>query len=223
MRYLLFFVVLVSYPFDMIAQDETQSTEESYNEYPTGLYVSIKDFIDKSPSKNLRVEARDLFQPKNRIFDPYIDNCYFHYKRTNKRVKDIFAISYDGSLYINIKAMRKHMDKKDRRQKMDYKDSFIRVVDQGNFLFLEGHFRKGGGIGLSIGAGPIGIGTGGPREEMKGIIFDFGSMQFDVIRDCKDFNEFIMTKTNQRPFKCDNKYVPPSLVEQVVAELNGQP
>lgn len=216
-------LILLFFFGSLNAQIEVVPLEENISEYPTGLYLSIKDFKDKSPSKNLRVEARDLFRPKDKIDDPYIDNCYFYYKRTKKRVKDIFAISYEGSLYINIKAMREHMDKKDRRQKIDYHDSFLRVVDQGKYLFLEGHFRKGGGIGLSIGAGPIGIGTGGPREEMKGIIFDFVTMQFDVIRDCKDFNQFITTKTNQRPFTCDNKYIPPTLVEQVVAELNAQP
>ena len=191
------------------------------NNYPEGIYLSFEDFLTKKPANTQTVEMRDVMRPKQKVLDPTIDNCYFYYRRKNKRVKDAFAISYKGSLFIRIKEMRKYMVKKDRRQKIEFHDSFIRVVDQGQFLYMEGYFRKGGGLGLSIGAGPVAVGSGGPREEMKGIVFNFEKQEFDIFRDCKDFNNFLLESTNRRPFKCDQKSVPLPVVRRIIFELNS--
>lgn len=190
------------------------------NSYPPGIYLGYKSFLSKDPSSGKTVEARNVFKPKEVILDPLIDNCYFYYKRTGKRVKDAFAISYNGSLYIRVEELQKYMEKKDSRQRMDNGDSFVRVLDQGTYLYMEGYIKKGRGIGLAIGGGPISIGTGGPREELRGIIYDTVSEGFDMFRDCQDFNAFLRDRHPLKAFDCDQKQVPIELVRKIMFDIN---
>lgn len=207
----------------IIGQDDPQY-ELAPNYYPEGVYPTFESFLDVKPSRRkIRVEARDVFRPKIKIEDPFIDNCYFYDQRTNKRIKNIFAISHAGSLYIRAKSIHELLgDKKDRKLKVDHKDSYFRVIEQGEYLYLEGYFVKGGGIGFSIGGGPISIGTGGPREEFRGIAFDFEKETFDIFRDCKDFNRFLALDYRALSFDCDNNDLPIDVVRDIIYEVNAQ-
>lgn len=218
---LLFITVILS--TCLLAQDVEQY-ELAPNYYPEGVYPDFESFLDVKPSRRkTRVEARDVFRPKIKIDDPFIDNCYFYDQRTNKRMKDVFAISHAGSLYIHAKSLHKFIgDKKDRRLKVEHKDSFFRVIEQGEYLYLEGYFVKGGGIGFSIGSGPISIGTGGPREQFRGIVFDFEKESFDVFRDCKDFNRFLALDYRDLTFECDSKEVPMDIIREIIYEVNAK-
>jgi len=201
---------------------EPVTYELAPNHYPEGIYPTFDSFLDIKPSKRrAKVEARDLFKPKTKILDPFIDNCYFYDQRTNKRIKDVFAISHAGSLYINVKSLHKLLgDKKDRKHKVNYKDSYFRVLEQGKYMYLEGYFSKGGGIGFSVGGGPISIGTGGPREELLGIVFDFEKEEFDLFRDCKDFNRFLALDYRDKGFECDRKNAPIEVIHDIIYEIN---
>ena len=220
MKSLLFAIVFIVSTCLMGQDDESYQLAPNY--YPEGIYPSFDSFLDIKPSRRkTRVEARDVFRPKVKIDDPFIDNCYFYDQRTNKRIKDVFAISHAGSLYIHAKSLHKLLgDKKDRKLKVEHKDSFFRVIEQGDFLYLEGYFIKGGGIGFAIGSGPISIGTGGPREQFRGIVFDFEKESFDVFRDCKDFNRFLALDYRDLTFECNDKQLPMELVREIMYEVN---
>jgi len=209
---------------------EPIETEHIENTYPEGIYRTYRSFIKKEPNSTKRVEARNVFKPKQKIDDPFIDNCYFNYTRPDKRVKDVFAISHNGSLYLSVKAMKKMMEGKDKKQQIDFKDSFLRVVDQGRYLYLEGYFSKRGGlgigIGIGIGVGPVGAGTGsgrsGPREEMRGLVFDFDREIFELFRDCPDFRDWLDEYNPQLPIDCDSKRLPMEFVREIIFEINAQ-
>ena len=203
---------------------EDQQYELAPNHYPEGIYPTFESFLAVKPSRRkVSVEVRDVFKPKVKIVDPFIDNCYFYDQRTNKRIKNIFAISHAGSLYIRAKSVHDLLgDKKDRKLKVDHKDSFFRVIEQGEYLYLEGYFVKGGGIGFAIGSGPISVGTGGPREEFRGVAFDFERETFDIFRDCKDFNRFLALDYREMTFDCDNNQLPIDVVRDVLYEINTQ-
>ncbi len=215
---------LLYMPSALQAQIEVNSMIDlTENQYPEGVYYSFESFLKRVPDKQVRVETRDVYKPKTVIDDPLIDNCYFYYKRTKKRVTDAFAISYRGSLYIHFKSMQKHMEKKDKRQRMIFKDSFNRVFEQGKYLYLEGYYQEGrSGLGFSIGAGPIAIGTGGgSQEQLKGIVFDYEKEQFDVFRDCKDFNRFLAIGYRSMTIECNSKEAPMPIVREILYEINS--
>jgi hypothetical protein len=223
MKYIL---IICSVLFSGIIYGQNESELILYNTYPEGIYMTHRSFIKKDPNSQKTVEARNIFKSKEVIDDPMIDNCYFYEKRSGKKIKDAFAISFRGSLYIQIKSMLELMEKKDSKSKIDYKDSYIRVLDQGKYLYMEGYFKKGGsGIGIGIGAGPIGIGTGGFNgnnnpEELKGIIYDFDNDSFDLFRDCGDFNEFLNNYYPEKAFECERKTVPVELVRKIMLDIN---
>ena len=221
----LFLIIALTATSIISSQIEVSPIEESYieNTYPEGVYRTYRSFLNKKPNSSKKVEARDLFKPKQRINDPYIDNCYFNYTRTNKRVKDAFAISYNGSLYIHVKSLQALMEGKDKKQKIDNKDSFIRVVDQGRYLYAEGYFRKRGGIGIGvgIGVGPISAGSGGPQEQLKGFVFDFDRQIFELFRDCPDFRDWLDEYHPELPIDCDGKQLPMEFVREIMFEING--
>ena len=216
------FIILLFLAIGIQSQNEiADSSDILVNNYPEGVYLTYESFLDKTPSNTKRVEARDLFKPKKRIRDAMIDNCYFYYRRSKKRVKDAFAISYEGSLYFHVKSMQKLMEKKDRKQKIDHKDSFVRVVDQGRYLYLEAYTRKGGGIGFGIGGGPVSVATGGgSREELRGVIYNFEEGKFDLFRDCKDFNQFLRLGHSMEEFECEKKQLPIDIVRNIIWDIN---
>ncbi len=217
-----FFCLILQVPSTGQTEPESDNIADMINRYPEGIYVTFEDFIEKKPSDTKRIEARDPFKPKKRIRGAQIDNCFFYYRRNDKRVKDVFAISYSGQLFIQVKSIRDFMEKKERKKLTDHKDSFLRVLDLGNYLYMEGFTKKGGGLGLSIGGGPVSVGTGGPREELKGIIFDFDRNQFDLFTDCKDFNRFLQYEHPERVFKCPKKTVPINIVRDIVFAVNKE-
>ena len=222
-------IILLSFAQNSYGQEIESVPEEIYvdNTYPEGIYRTYRSFQRKTPNSTKVVEARNVFKPKQKITDPFIDNCYFNYKRPDKRVKDVFAISYNGSLYLSVKAMKKMMEGKDKKQQIDFKDSFLRVVDQGRYLYLEGYFSKRGGIGIGIGIGlgPVAAGTGGnrsgAREEMKGLVFDFDREIFELFRDCPDFRDWLDEYNPQSPIDCDSKRLPMEFVREIIFELNA--
>jgi len=86
--------------------------------YPDGIYITKGDFINKTPNSNRKVEFEYLFKSKNKTNDSIPHNCYFFYN--DKKVKNVFAISYQGHLFFQIKAILKNRNKYDRAQSTNY-------------------------------------------------------------------------------------------------------
>ena len=200
------------------AQDDFQS-----NYISDGIYLTLQDFIDGEPSNTKKVEARDISKPKKRKAPTGADVCFFNYRRTKKRVKDAYAIVQNGDIYIQIDGMKKHMQKKDRKKMAEDKHAFLRALNVGEFLYFEAFTQKGGGgFGLSLGGGPISVGTGGGRgrEELKAVVFDYESTSFDLIRDCKDFRKFLEVHQPDNQFDCPKKSIPLEIVRKTIVEMN---
>src|SRR5690606_6317866 len=96
-----------------------------------------EDFINKTPSNELI-----LLGDKN---EPYRDDnivvCkepFFYYKETQKKIRNVFAVSHNGFLYFQIKAILNNRNKTDRAQRNDYPQSFVRVKSGGeNYYYTE--------------------------------------------------------------------------------------
>ena len=59
---------------------------------PDGLYEDLDDFVSGNPTSTKRIEMRDLDKPKQKLRDDLCTQCYFQYTRSDKRVKDAFAL-----------------------------------------------------------------------------------------------------------------------------------
>ena len=115
---------------------KTKSIDTLYKpNYPEGVYLSKDDFIHKRANTRDPITMRTLNVKK---VDSVLHNGYFYYLKKSEKVTKVFAISYDGHLYFQIKAILKNRNKTDRAQNSYANNSFVRVILGGeNYLYTE--------------------------------------------------------------------------------------
>ncbi|MBR8538380.1 hypothetical protein KDU71_22605 [Carboxylicivirga sediminis] len=187
-------------------------SEVYYNsDYSPGIYKTKSEFINNTPSitaaENLRIEKIELIGQS----DSLIRRCKFYHKDTDKKIKKVFAISFQNKLYFSTGAILKNKNKKDKSLSANSNNEFVLVLLGGsNFLYSEAglinHWKVGLSSGVSSGVGGItGHALGEAIEDAyptttvygKGVVWDYKNNEFNVFTDCKDFNEFIY------PFKLE--------------------
>jgi hypothetical protein len=171
---------------------------------PEGLYRTKEDFVKKTPSEFLQLTI-DKIRLVNDS-DSLARRCFFIEKDTNKRVKKIFAISHNGNLYFSNWAILGNKDKDDKSvSPVESMNSFVRVLIGGDkLLYAEGAFVNPWQTGISAGvAGGVGgiIGSELGKAIDKsypittfggtGVVWDINKEEFNIFRNCSDFNEFI--------------------------------
>jgi len=180
--------------------------EVYYNSnYSPGIYKTKTEFINNTPSitstEDLRIEKIELIGQ----IDSLIRRCKFYNKTTDKKIKKVFAISFENKLYFSTGAILKNKNKKDKSLSANSNNEFVLVLLGGsNYLYSEAglinHWKVGLSSGVSSGVGGItGYALGEAIEGAyptttvygKGVVWDFKKNEFNVFTDCKDFNEFI--------------------------------
>ncbi len=177
--------------------------EEKYG-YPSGIYKTKEEFINKTPS-----EVRELTVKKIELVndsDSVVRRCYFMDKATTKKIKKAFAVSYNGSLYFSNWAILKNKNKEDKSlSPASSMNAFVLVTMYGEkYLYTEAglinHWQSGlsagvaGGVGGLVG-GALGEAIDGSFPEITefgtGVVWDIDNQEFNVFRNCPDFNDFI--------------------------------
>lgn len=187
-------------------------------EYPDGIYLTKEDFINKTPSNELV-----LLGDKN---EPYRDDnivvCeepFFYYKETQKKVKNVFAVSHNGFLYFQIKAILNNRNKTDRAQRNDYPQSFVRVKSGGdNYYYTESELVNLWAESLTFAA----TGNYALAESLsktKGIVWDFKNKEFNIFKNCEDFNNFIKSIDSQLAKKCETQQPDIKWVREVIEKI----
>ncbi|MDO6674581.1 hypothetical protein MK851_09045 [Tenacibaculum sp. 1B UA] len=168
--------------------------------YPEGIYTSKKDFIAKKPS-SLKTVVMKNFNKK--VMDSIIHDCYFYYSDNNKKVRNVFAISYKGHLYFQIKAILKNRNKTDRAQNTNYHNMFVRTIIGGeNYLYTEAELVNQWAMGTAVNFGAIGGAIANDLIKGKGIVWDFKNKEFNIFKSCKDYNKFIEDKLPEAVQEC---------------------
>jgi len=178
--------------------------QQSISTIPEGIYRTKEDFIRKIPSEILQLTI-DKIRLVNDS-DSLAHRCFFKEKNTNKRVKNVFAIFHNQHLYFSNWAIIENKDKNDKSvSPVESMNSFVRVQFGGdNFLYAEGAFVNPWQTGFSAGvAGGVGgiIGSELGKAIDKsypittfggtGVVWDIKKEEFNIFRNCQDFNEFI--------------------------------
>ena len=160
--------------------------------YPDGIYMSKSEFINKSPSSRVIISPFDKKQQINSDDDSIPDVCFFYHINTNKLIRNVFAVSYKGHLYFQLKSILKHRNKQDRAQKAGYKQVFTRVVMGGeNYLYAEAELSNLWASNISLFFGGIGDEIAEDIIRWKGIIWDVKKQEFNIFKSCNDYNRFI--------------------------------
>jgi len=177
------------------------------NSYPEGLYKTKEDFIKKVPSEKVELVPKSLFWNKREVIDTIPGQCIFYYKETDKKVKQMFAVSYRGKLYIQAASVLLNRNKKDKSQTTSFPASFVPVLFGGeNYLYFELELANSWKQGLGYGLGGVGgAAIAQSAIKGKGIVWDFKAQEFNIFRSCKDFNEFIADKYPEGVQECDGQ------------------
>lgn len=177
--------------------------------YPDGIYYTKEDFINKTPNENPKIFAKDLTDYEDEELESIEDHCYFYYKVSEKKIKKVFAISYKGYLYFQIKAVIaiSNRNKNDNAQTNDLPHSFTRVIKGGdNYFYAEMDLANIWAQGTAIGVGGAsGYILSKEMVNKKGIVWDFKNKEFNIFKNCKDYNRFIEKVHPESVQKCENQ------------------
>ncbi|MDO1501299.1 hypothetical protein Q2T40_14275 [Winogradskyella maritima] len=170
--------------------------------YPQGIYFTKEEFINKTPSTKEDFEIKKFKIDSSEAIN---HSAYFYFKKTNKKIKNVFAVSYKGHLYFQLKAILKNRNKTDRAQTTYIPNAFVRTIIGGNnYLYTEAKLKNQWakqslsqlGIGGRIAASKLIKG--------KGIVWDFKNKEFNIFKSCKDYNDFIKQLSPDSVQKCVN-------------------
>lgn len=181
----------------------------SVSDYSEGFYVTLEDFINKKKTKLNPVERREIIGLEKKLIhkNSIVDHVFLYTIANGTKLSGVFAVSLNGNLYIQQKNFRKYAVKGDKSEEGDNPNSYHRVLQEGKFLYLEAELANGWSKGLAYGSGgAIGGVIGSSMNRLKGIVFDVNKKEFNVLKDCKDFNEFL-TDYQAENVKCDNKKI----------------
>lgn len=193
----------------------------SVNDYSEGFYVTLEDFINKKKTKLNPVERREIigFEKKLIHKDSIVDHVFLTTIADGTKLTGVFGVSLNGNLYIQQKNFRKYAVKGDKSEEGDNPNSYHRVLQAGKFLYLEAELANGWSKGLAYGSGgAIGGVIGASMNRLKGIVFDINKKEFNVLKDCKDFNEFL-TSNQTENVECKNKKIDIITVRENISKI----
>jgi len=195
------FLILIIYSFPSFSQEKnsllikhppTNKDTLFKPNYPEGIYISKEDFINKKPNYVKDIIPKNIYGKKKAILDTIVHACYFYDAKTDKKIKKVFAISYKGYLYFQLYSILKNRNKLDRAQATNFPNSFVRVIDGGkNYYYTEANLTNQWAKGLAYNLGALGGAIGNTMIYGKGVVWDFKNKEFNIFRNCKDYNEFI--------------------------------
>ncbi len=175
-------------------------------QYPEGIYKTKEDFLNKTPSEVIILIAAEntlIHTDGDKIPDQFI----FLDSLTDKKVKNAFAISHKNYLYFQLGhiTLPKNRNSKDKGQMVDLSmiRYFSRVKLVGkNYLYTEVILTSGWGYAFEA---QTRINTS--ENIVKGVVWDIPKEEFNIFRNCKDFNSFLSNVLPNDVMHCEGKWV----------------
>ncbi|WP_147448325.1 hypothetical protein [Dokdonia sinensis] len=170
-------------------------------DYPEGIYKSKEDFLNKTPDSSLKIVKKDFGQNRT---DGLIIPPFFYDSNKDKKIKKVFAISYEGDLYFQIRAILDNRNKEDRAQDSNSKNGFAKVIIGGkNYLYAEAPIVNKWGYAVALNTGENTVNNAISTIKGKGVVWDFVNREFNIFRTCEDYNTFISDKLPDAKQKCE--------------------
>lgn len=180
--------------------------------YPEGIYKTKEEFINKKPSIQLSITPVSLDE-NYYYLDSSASQCFF-LKDNGTRLRGVFAVSYDGHLFFRVKSILKNRNKTDRAQTNDLPNSFVRVKNGGdNYLYMEADLANLWAQAAVYGGVGFVAGTLIAEEmiEVKGVVWDIKNQEFNIFKNCNDFNKFITPLYPEGKQECEHQQ--PNILE----------
>jgi len=159
--------------------------------YPEGVYFTKETFLAKRPAL-VAIIPKGLVGIEKPTLTTIEHACFFY--NFSEKLTDVFAVSYKGNLYFSIKAILGNRNKTDRAQASNFENAFVRVILGGqNYFYTEADLSNAWAQGFAYGAigGVAGAALAKSFTYGKGIVWDFKNSEFNIFKNCTDYNAFI--------------------------------
>jgi hypothetical protein len=171
---------------------------------PDGIYYTKEDFIQNNLATDKAIIAKDLDGLDSDAMILVENNCFFHFKADEKKIRNAFAVSYNGYLYFQIKAILSNRNKTDRAQKNDYPNSFVRVFIGGtNYLYTEAPLVNLWEEAFTY-AATSNYALTESLTNAKGLVWDFKKQEFNIFKNCADYKNFIIAVLPEKTIECES-------------------
>lgn len=219
--------------FDPASYSETiPKLKQTYiqNEFnlPEGVYETIDQYIAKTPI-DIKVNSKSHYKA---AYYEYANDLvqFFDTSKSEFPMKNVFAVVHNGELYLNVKAIMKNRGEGNGNLSKDIPNTaFLRVkAGTEKYPYVEMPMTKtssallaGVAGGLTAGVASIGasavmagvysgiangiVGIASPSL-MKGIVLDTETREYDIFKNCKDFNSFLEKKNLSKQVDCEKDY-----------------
>lgn len=188
--------------------------------YPEGVYLTKAEFIAKRPGYTGAIVPKGIYGFTKPVLQSPEHNCYFYYGDTDERVRRAFAVSYKGHLYFSVYAILSNRNKTDRAQTNDTPNGFVMVMDGGNhYLYTEANLANAWAQGFAYNAGVAGSVLAQSMVYGKGVVWDFKNEEFNIFKNCKDYNDFIKDKYPDGIQGCENQQPDVMKIRQAIARI----
>lgn len=184
---------------------------------PDGQYLTKEDFMNATPTKNIRVTPKGLYGFTKPVVEDGTPHCFFF--DDSERKVDSFAIVHKGFLYFKMSEILKNKNKNDRALDSDNPNAYSRVLfGDENYLYLEAMLGNPWEKGLNVNIGlPASM-----ANSQKGIVWDAQNKEFNIFKNCEDFNNFIKDKSPEDVQKCNTKQVEIINVRMALQKIIGE-
>ena len=205
---LLIFSLLIF--FQGFGQEKEQLSIKK-GDFPEGVYQTLEDVLNKKPTSTDEV----YFKPSDsRDSSSSPEKVFFYFKQKDKRVRIPLAVSHNGEMYFQ--TYRKYTNKKDKGYDPDQYSRFCKVTNYGRFIYFEENMKGLWSKALMGNISPI---TYSIKGNIKGIVLDLDNREFNILRDCKDLNDFL--KQHQIPeITCDSDKFTIGELQATIDEIN---
>lgn len=190
--------------------------------YPDGIYATREDFINKKPTSTVKIVPKTIDGFEREVLTRIANQCFFYYAGDDSKVKNMFAISYKGHLFFQLEAILKNRNKTDRAQTNSRFNQFVRVLMGGeNYFYTEAELANQWEQGFAHGAlgGAVGSAVAAGSVHTKGIVWDFENKEFNIFKNCKDFNVFIQDKLPGGNIECKRSQPAITDVRRIIDEI----
>lgn len=189
---------------------------------PDGIYYTKNDFLNKTPNSTEKIVPKGLIGFEKTILNSIEDACFFYYQSKNNKVKKVFAIAYEGHLYFQIQAILNNRNKTDRAQSNDFPNSFVRVLTAGNnYYYVEADLANAWAKGFAYGGvgGTAGAIMADGMNNLKGIVWDIKNQEFNIFKNCKDYNNFVKDIHPEGVQNCENHQPDINKVRETIEKI----
>lgn len=129
--------------FVLLVSSYLLQAQSSIQPYPEGVYFSLRSFLKKTPDK--KFDSLIIKNSATGLIQSNVDIFRFKYLKPKKTVKNTFAISYKGEIYLSLNGINKFTVTKKNGKANSVTNGFIKVLLlDDKFIYTENYYVPAG-------------------------------------------------------------------------------